>query len=246
MVKSLIRSAIDALLPPGVLWNPEPDKGFDQQLDGISDVIDESKVTIDSLGDIRNPYKTPCLNDLERNFGINPNPYIALDIRKARLSQKIDQGKKVNSIDDLQADLNKSGFNVLVHKNDPPVDPSIFGGELLVNTPIITQNRKIEMCSGGSIAYAGYKDVISGNVISVVGYFVDVYKIPYQYDIPINPVYWPMIFFVGGNATRNPATGELLTIATANVGINREDDFKSLILNDKTLGAWCVLVINFT
>jgi len=245
MAKSLIRAAIDALLPPGVLWNPEPDKGFDQQLDAISDVIDESKVTIDSLGDIRNPHKTPCLNDLERNFGINPNPYISLDIRKARLSQKIDQGEKVNSIDDLQSDLNKSGFNVQVHKNDPPVDPSIFGGTLLVNTPIFKTGRNIKMCAGGTIAFAGFKEITGGPIISVSSYYIDLYKRPYEYEIPIDSIYWPLIFFVGGNATRNPTTGELLTIANASVDSNRKVDLDDLILNDKTLGAWCVMKINY-
>ncbi len=275
MSKSISRSAIDAMLPPGALWNPQPEKGFDQQLDGICDTIEETREVVETLADIRNPDKTPIFEDLERNYGIKPNETVSDDIRVERLAQKVYQGSKVNSVDDLQSDLSCSGFNLQVHKNDPPVDPALFltqafqitagsdyayagfnlgadvlafaaslGGELLVNTPIELQSDVTDMVAGGDIAYSGYHD--ASNVLSVAGYFIELEKIFREYPVPTNPIYWPLVFFVGGDATRDPVTDELTEIESGLVDSNRKDELTSIILADKSLCAWCGLVINFT
>lgn len=272
---NISRSSIDALLPPGNLWEAEPSEGFDQHLNGIGDTVENVRLTLDSLAHIRNPKKTPVFEDLERNYGIKPNPTVSQDIRIARLSQKVYQGSKVNSIDDLQDDLDRSGFDLQVHKNDPPVDPATFltksfqitagsdkafagyheggpilafaasiGGELLVNTPITLQSSSIEMQAGGAFGYAGFtSDGI--NFESVAGYFTGLRQDLLIYPVPTDPIYWPKVFFIGGDATRDPVTNELLAIETGLVDSNRRDDLTALILADKTLGAWCGLIINF-
>lgn len=271
-----MRAVIDSLLPPGALWHPKPDAGFDQDLDGLTDSLDEGgRALADTLADIRNPDKTPVFTDLERNYGIQPNENISNTIRVARLKQKVYQGEKVNSIEDLQAELDTAGFDLQVHKNDPPVDPATFltksfqitagsdyayagfnlgadvlafaaslGGELLVNTPLGQQAPSYLMQAGGSVAYAGYtSDGINSE--AVAGYYLELRRALYEYPVPTNPDYWPMIFFVGGDATRN-AAGELIKIESGLVQNNRRDDLQSIILADKTCGAWCGLVITFT
>lgn len=274
MPKSRARAVIDALLPPGALWRPEPDESFDQQLDGIADTIEDQRPTIDSLADIRVPSKTPVFSDLERNYGISPNSLISMDDRISRLEQKVYQGSRVNSIDDVQGDLDRAGFDLQIHKNDPPVDPATFlagnfqmvaggstgyagfndgvnilsfaasfGGELLVNTPIITQTKAISMQAGGTVAYAGYtNDGI--NTASVAGYFLGYNRTELTYPIPTDPQFWGKVYFVGGDATRN-AAGELTEIQSGMVDLNREDELRTLLLSSKTLGAWAALIINF-
>ena len=263
------------MLPPGALWQPELDEGFDQQLDGIGDTTDSIRETLDTLADIRNPLKTPVFEDLERNYGIKPNVNVLQSTRISRISQKVFQGEKVNSGEDLQAELITAGFDLQVHRNDPPVDPNLFltqafqitagsdfafagynngvdilafaaslGGVLLVNTPIFLQSNAFEMQAGGDIAYAGFNDGV--NVLSVAGYFTGLRQDQLTYSIPTDSIYWGKIFFVGGNATRDPVTNELLTIQAGLVDSNRRDDLDALILADKTLGAWAAPIINYT
>lgn len=274
MPRTLSRAAIDAALPPGNLWKPEPDEGFDQQLDGVADSTEDALSTVDSLADIRNPRKTPVFEDLERNYGIKPNENVTDEIRIARLSQKVYQGSKVNSKDDLQSELITAGFDLQVHRNDPPVDPATF----------LTQSFQIT--AGSDYAYAGFNlgaDILAFaaslggellvntpltlqsnayemqaggdiayagfndgvNVLSVAGYFTGLRQDILTYSTPTDPDEWTGIFFVGGDATRN-AAGELTAIESGLVDSNRRDDLKALILGDKSDGIWCVLIINFT
>jgi len=274
---NLIRPVLNALKPHGALWEPEPDEGLDNQWAGITDALDtEGRALADTLADIRNPRKTSVFTDLERNYGIQPNENILLDTRIARLEQKVYQGSKVNSIDDLQAELIRAGFDLQVHKNDPPVDPAIFldqsfqmtagsdfayagyndgvnilafagtlGGEMLVNTPIFTQTPAVEMQAGGAFGYAGFtSDGIDFE--STAGYFNALERIDLEYPIPTDLIYWPLVFFVGGDATRDPVTDELTSIQSGFVDSNRRDELKALILSDKNAGTWCGLIIIFT
>lgn len=271
MPKSLSRSLIDALLPPGDLWKPEPGESMDQQIEGLADTSESIRVVLDSLKDVRNPYKTTVFEDLERNYGFLPNENVTLPIRQQRLARRVYQGDKVNSVDDLQSDLDNAGFDLQVHKNDPAIDPNILltqqfnmtcgsdraycgfndgvdilsfcgslGGELLVNTEITFQTPGFEMLCGGSVAYCGFNDGV--DTLSVSGYFTSFIKTPIEYPIPTDPNFWPKIFFVGGDATRD-GSGYLTEIKAGSVDNNRVDELKALILADKTLGAWCGLII---
>lgn len=272
MSRSLSRALIDAFLPPGDLWQVEPDESMDQQIDGLADTSESIRAELDSLADIRNPDKTPVFTDLERNYGFQPNDNISDAIRTQRLSQRIYQGEKVNSIDDLQSDLDNAGFDLQVHKNDPGIDPAILlnqsfqmtcgsdvafcgfndgidilafmgrlGGELLVNTPIIFLAPAYDMQCGGDVAFCGFNDGI--DVQSVAGYFTTFLKTEIEYPLPTDPNFWPKVFFVGGDATRD-GSGFLTEIEAGQVDLNRFDELKALILADKTLGAWCGLIVN--
>jgi hypothetical protein len=274
MSRSKARAVIDALLPPGELWRPEPDEGFDLQLDGITDAIEDQRTVVDSLADIRVPSKTPVFTDLERNYGINPNSLIDMDLRIARLEQKVYQGARTNSIDDVQNDLNIAEFDLQVHKNDPPVDPATF----------LTES--FQMVAGGSNAYAGFNDgvnilsfagrvggefLVNPPIISqskafwmqaggsvayagytsdginseaVSGYYLSYNRHELTYPVPTDPQFWSKIYFVGGDATRN-ASGEITAIETGLVDLNRKDDLRTLLLSSKTLGAWAALIISF-
>jgi hypothetical protein len=279
--RSLSRATIDGLLPDGPLWVPEGDEGFDNTLNAIAETSEPVRQLLASLADIRNPYKTLIFEDLERNYGFQPNENISLDIRIRRLARRIYKGgtgvQRVNSVDDIQDDLDAAGFDLQVHKNDPPVNPQTFlqqafqiscgsdfafcgynngvdilafcanygglvGEEMLVNTPIYLQSTAFLMQCGGDVAYCGYTD--DGiNIKSVAGYFEGLRQQLLTYPTAIETDLWGKVFFVGGDATRDPVTGELLSIQNGQVDNNRIDELKALILEDKMLGSWCGLLI---
>jgi hypothetical protein len=61
------------------------------------------------------------------------------------------------------------------------------------------------------------------------------------YDIPENPGYWPLIFFIGDSVTRDEY-GNILNIEPINVPDGRRQAMKQLILKYKPLHSWCLLV----
>ena len=63
----LTRAILDALLPTGSIWTPEQDAGLDQLLDGMATNHERARAFVGALADLRNPLKTPILDDLERD-----------------------------------------------------------------------------------------------------------------------------------------------------------------------------------
>ena len=55
-----------------------------------------------------------------------------------------------------------------------------------------------------------------------------------------------MVFFVGGDATRDPVTDELTNIEQGFVDSNRRNDLITTILEIMPEMAWCGLIITFT
>lgn len=63
------------------------------------------------------------------------------------------------------------------------------------------------------------------------------------YEIPNDPGYWPNFIFIGGTATRG-GSGELLSVADADVDIRRANELRDLIVSLKQMGVWAILNIN--
>ena len=257
MLNNLTRSILSALLPPGSIWEPTPDGDFDLLLDGISENYEDIRIFLDSLADIREPARTIILEDLEKEFGIIDNGSLAEAQRRDRLAAAKYIKNSDGSSDTLQARLQRAGFNVLVHINDPPVDPSDFVGanfktvcgnasaicggigvicgtansnQLLVNGDLIFHNTAIQQI------VCGNANSICNSIDAVCGKFIpnpdsnDV-----TYVLPPSPDYDHLIFFVGGTATRDGVTGEILTIAPAQVQASRRDEFEAIILDYKVI-----------
>ncbi len=263
------KRTLETLLPPGPIWEPKQGGDFDLLLDAIAEGHEDAAEFLANLANIRNPAKTPIFEDLEREYGIEPNSNIPIADRIARLSQIVYARAKNNTPDDLQEELNRANFDLQVHLNDPPVDPAqfidgnfnmqaggdnayagyinpggglgafagIYGGEWLVNPIITNQVPAIEMQAGGDYAYAGLPN-------SCAGYFTSLKTWEATYSTP-SQNYWPLCFFIGGEATRN-AQGELTSIKTGKVLGNRKEELVTLILRIKPLMGWCGLVIEFT
>lgn len=259
------KEIFDSLLPDGDIWKPVIDgdlyKFYQANGDIIQDMIDQVGV----LADFRNPLKTPILNDLEREFAILKNPNLSESTRRMQLNAKKYKEAGNGSKDDLQDALDNAGFDLQVHKNNPPVDPAIFlaqnfqmvaggadavagnqdafagllGGYLLVNGFTYTQEPAYSAQANGVNAFAG-------NAAMVAGAFEGLQKVPIEYQIPTDPLKWGYIFFVGGDATRDPVTDELTDIQQGLVPQERQTELENIILSIKGLFSWAGMIITYT
>lgn len=263
MPNQIMRQNIDNLMPDGSLWQPKTSGDFDHLLEGIAKNWEPTREKLFKLGDLRNPWTTEILEDLEREFGITTNFNYSLEMRRTILAQRVYTRNQGGTIDEMQKALTDSGFNVFVYPNDPAVDPAQFlteaffmtcgadnayagepsaicgavGGELLVNGPIYLQSPAFGMVCGSEIAFAGEPEACAG-------FYDSLNLVPYVYEIPTDPTRWPFIFFVGGVATFGIG-GELTDIAQINIPPYREQELKNLILRLKPMHSWAALVISF-
>lgn len=260
------RDVLNALMPDGPIWEPIAGNDFDNLLEGIAANTENVRARIAQLRDLRNPNKTTILSDLEKEYGIIPVSGATTAQRRQRLAATMFNRGELPTYDLLEQKLQAAGFDVYVHENSPAVDPAGFiersfqmtagetlpggndsqcgepeaycgsiGGYLLVNGQINDQSPNYSiLCDeplaqcGESLAYAGQYDGIT--------------LTPIEYDIPAAAGYWPLIFFVGGEATRN-ALGEITGIDIAPIPAEREFEFKRIILKYKPMFSWAGLIV---
>jgi len=262
-MSSLSRKAIDGLLPKGSIWQPSEDGDFDKFLDGVADCSESARIFLDDLSEIRDPLNTPVLSDLEREYGLTTDLNLTEETRRMQLASRKFPQIQNGSLDHLQDALDRAGFNVQVHENSPAVDPAIFldqafqmvangvaayagnqdafagrvGGEFLVNGDLIIQTPAYLMQANGVNAFAGNSQAVAGRF--------DVFNQNiFEYEIPTDPADWPLVFFVGGDATRD-GSGALTEIKLADVPNKRKLEFKRTILKIKPIHSWAGLIINY-
>lgn len=192
-----------------------------------------------NLAHVRDPRLASLLSDLEREFGIVPDTSISDAVRRQMLAHVIYQRPTTASWKNLELALIDAGFsNLLVTQNNPMVDPSVVGGDLLVNGTIYTsQSPAYYACMGSGIAYMGHSRAF-------MGYYLSDNKVAKTYTIPTGPPYWPwaFVFWVGGAASGWPGTP---AVALANIDAQRETQLKNLILKYKPAFTWCMLRVTF-
>ena len=264
---NLSRAIIDALLPQGPAWTPDADSDYDNLLDGIADNSEAVRATLDALRYLRDPERTSILSDLELEFAVIPSSAATEAERRQRLKAVMFRRSELPTYDMLAEKLQDAGFDVQVHANSPAVDPNTFlaqnfnmtcgdllpggndaqcgepeaycaqvGGELLVNGEIFWQLPNYTCLCGEA-------DAACGEAGASCGEYDGVTMFPFLYDVPADAGYWPLIFFVGGDATRDPVTGELTSIDIAPVAIERRLEFRRIILRYKPMAAWAGLVV---
>ena len=264
------RSVLNSLMPEGSFWTPLIGGNYDNLLEGIAENTERVRLDLENLRNLRDPLKTPILSDLEAEYGVIPIQGSTVQQRRDRLKAFMFRRGELPTYQFLQDKLRSAGFdNVFVHANDPAVDPAIFlaqafnmvcddllpggnepqcgepeaicaslGGELLVNGEIFQQLPNYTVQCDEPLAQAG-------DPFATCGDFDGVNLIPIDYDIPVNPGYWPLIFFVGGPATRDPVTGEITDINSYTVSQARRLDFRRIILRYKPMASWGALVVNY-
>ena len=236
---SLSRAVFNALMPPGAIWVPEKDGGLDQLLEGVSDNSEDVSVFLAQLAVLRNASFTQILSDMEKEYGLTQNTSLSEQDRRDRLRAAMTDRYGYGA-DYMQDKLQSGGFDVQVHINNPPVDPDQFLFEAF-KCPA----AKTTSVAGNTNAVAGG----FGGELVVNGDLYDANSPPRElisYDIPVDPGYWGLFFFVGGDATRDGGTGELLTIDPASISISRREEIRGLIIKYKPLHSWAGLIVNYT
>ena len=260
-MSDLMRSVIDAIIPEGAAWSVAPGEDWDKLYDGIAlnwATIDEFLAELSST---RDPALTAFLADLEKEFGVFTNPNLTEQQRRDQLTPVVFNRSSNGSVDAMQTALGNAGFTVQVHENSPAVDPAIFldqsfqvvlgggsaflgrddafmgrvGGELLVNGEIFTTEKNFT---------SGLGTATMGDGISL-GEYDDLIRTKIEYEVPADPGDWPLVFFVGGVATRD-GSGALIDIELAEVPIEQEQEFKRIILKFKPMHSWAGLIVTYT
>ncbi len=263
MKSSVSRSAIVASLPKGAFWRPKINGFFDKLLDGLGENFEKIRLFLAKLSTLREPTKTLILADLEKEFGILTSTNITEAVRREQLKAKKYRTAGNGTEDDLQDALDSAGFNVIVTQNDPAVDPaiflneafgatlgndaahlgrvdaffSVFGGELIVNGPIISQSKAVVVEMGGTF--------FIGNSGALIGGYEGVDTSLREYEVPTNPRDWPMVFFVSGTVTKD-IDGFITDLEAADVPSERKSELVRIIIEIKGLHSWCALIVNFT
>lgn len=231
-MSDLSRAIIDAELPDGGIWFPKTNGGLDLFLSGMSKNHAVVRLFLSQLADLRSAERTQILDDLEREYGIENNTDLTEAVRRERLLAIQTEGKGTGSSDDLEGKLQAAGFDVQVHINNPPVDPALF----LFASNLVVCGDPESVCGNPEAVCGSKLDdlIINGNIFIT------------QTDlIPSDPGYWPMINFVGGDATRNGTTGALETIDRVQIPLNRFDEIRRLIVKYKPMYSWIGLIAEF-
>lgn len=240
----LIKATIKALLPEGAIWTLATDEELDQLLTAVSENWLEAYNAVFGLGDVRDPFQTQLLEELEREFGFLLNPALSEETRRQQVGAvKYENTDQRNSAGDVQAFLNSAGFEVEVHHNDPAVDPALFAGDILLNGGLYQFGFQYSMQCDAEIAFCGHQNA-GGNIDSVCGQFNLFKFIDFEYDLPTDPESWPFIYFIGGAAVRDGG-GFLTSIAPAEIPLNRKNKFIELVLSSKPWFDWAILIINY-
>jgi len=117
-------------------------------------------------------------------------------------------------------------------------------GEIIVNGTLFMQYPAYTLVLGASPTVPmGGKNIL-GDFNVNMGSFLGNKQKEVQYFIPSESGYWPLIFFVGGQAVFN-IDGSINYIIKANVDSDRREELKNLIVKYKPIYSWCVLIVNY-
>lgn len=237
-------------------------KPFVNFIKGLASVPADFRNYLDTLYLQLFPYTTSELSKWEEEFGI-AFPALNDDDRRMNLDTNW-KAKGGQAAGYIQSVLNNSGFDVLVHENNPPADPDVFlnsipfmvcgglaayagndlafagktGGDLLVNGPVLSSIPLY-------LSICGQTEMVCGNDIAKSGYFLKFGTKDKIYEITDDPDLWGAFFFIGGEATRNATTHELEFIEKVDIPAERKNEFLRLILKIKPAQTWAGLLINY-
>lgn len=265
---NLSRSVINAILPEGAFWEPAADDDYDKLLNGIANNTEIVYNAMSDLSCLRCPETTTILSDLEKEYGIIPAALATESQRRSRLAAFMYRRAGNGSAELLQSKLRESGFtDVYVHVNSPAVDPNIFlaqafnmvcgdvlgfsgndaqcgepdaycsavGGELVVNGDLFESSPNYVNLCGEDIGCG--EDVLCGDFDGYKSASIDVF-----YEVPTDAGYWPLIFFVGGPATRD-INGYITNIDFYVLPTERRLEFRRIILRFKPMHSWGGLIV---
>jgi len=274
--RTLMRAFLDAALPPGAAWQPKPGGDLDRLLDGLGDNALVVRDFLANLARVRDPWTTPYLDELEREYGVSPNVQLTAAQRRATLALVKYARRRRGTRDDLQqaldrAGLGAGGYGLHVYINDPPVDPGPY-----MNYAFITMAGEADaLCgyytSGPILAVAGVSGglwVVNGDVFiptlpnylgcgdpaMLCGYIpAGGNKIMAECGIYYTLSYMPIEYDSPPESWMWPLVffiakegGTLADLQMAQIPDNQRAALIELIMRYKPLGTWCALLVTFS
>lgn len=173
------------------------DGGLAQLIAGMADNHDVTRLFLETLTHIRDPYKTTILSDLEKEYGVPTDLNISEDERREKLAALKFAKAGTGTVDKMQTALDRAfPGKFTVYENEPPQDPGDIdggstGGRLIVNGNIYTFGIAWKIACGEALAQCGEPLAECGENDGVI-------KTINSYPIPTNGFYFHLIFFVGG------------------------------------------------
>ena len=111
-MSALTRALIDGLMPQGDAFRPAPGGNLDNLLNGIADNLGTVQTAMSTLATVRDPWTTPYLDELERDFGVSKNLMLTDAQRRGNLAARKFQRNQPGTALALQTALNLMGFGV--------------------------------------------------------------------------------------------------------------------------------------
>ena len=255
------------LLPKARAFSITIQKNLTKFFEGLTALPDNFRTFVDNIWYDIFPLTTRSPELWEEQFGIRfPNSDDTTRRNDIDTQWKLKGGQTAYYLQNM---LQDAGFDVQVHENNPKIDPDTFisanfvaccglstsvcgnddaycgltGGYVLANgfVPDSSDLRDYLMVCG----YDGFDDITCGQSIAVCGYFEQFVIVPVIYAIPDDSDYWDNVFFIGGDATRDPVTHELTAIETVTIDVDRRSEFEKLILKIKGVHLWAGLIIEY-
>jgi hypothetical protein len=264
----VLKQALLAKLPEGSIHVIAPGEDEDLLYDGIAEDYGTTvKPFLASLKDVRDPYKTIFLDDLEKEYGILKDPNLTEQQRREQLAALVYATRGTGSLDDLQDQLHAAGFtNLFVYDNSPAVDTNIFVKQ---RSDVVCASPPEAFCADPpeffASAYDGGEYVVNGDIFEQSVAFESNCADPNEVFCASPPEYFcgdtlavkdaivynpttnfNLIFFVGGAVTRDPGTGEIINIETVPIPETQRLSLRRIILRVKPLQTWGALIVNFT
>ena len=267
-MSTLTRAFLDGILPKGSAFRVQAGGGLDQIIGAMSDNMGTEVAQVAALQFVRDPNYTAVFEDLERELGIQKNPYLT-QAQRTVLSSRRKFSKASGTLPGLQAELDAAGFGnggygLTVYDNNGAANPNNFVGGVAwmqagYNTPGYYQAGNTYAFAGlsgggGTLivngllttaapAYWGAGMFQANQTVAIAGYFTQLTFTPVQYTIPTDPGFWPSFFFLGQNPVY--AAGTLQTLQAVNVPNTRQSELIELVTRIKPMGTWCVGMINW-
>ena len=261
---SLSRAILNSLLPEGSFWTPAADSDYDKLLNGIADNSQAMYEVLKQLAILRDPYKTPILDDMEKEYGVTPHVMDTETLRRERLSALMFRKAQIPTVETLQEKLRESGFaDVYVYENSAPLDPadllragfnmtcgdglecgepqafcSQFGGEIIVNGDLyVMLPDYVNLCGEAGVCCDA--TIQAGDSQTFGENLIEV-----TYQIPTDPGFWRNFFIVSGEVLTD-AFGVPTTYKFISIPRSRRLEFRRLILKLKPLHSWGILMITW-
>ena len=274
MSNQLLRAFVDGMLPHGSLWRPAPGLDLDNLLKGVADNMTTAYGVTQQIGQIRDPYFTSDLDDLEREYGITKNTFLSLTQRVNILAAR-KFSKPSSTIPGIQAQLDlygfgNGGYGLQVFDNNGGANPNNFvGGVAWVQMGYTTPglgwmgNTNAFMGisgGGGQLIVNGIQQAVSPNYycmgltgITGAGFMGQNASIMGYFA---TQTYTPVVYTIPTDSGywgaflffgQNPvyAAGTLQTIQNVNVPSARQGELIELITRLKPMWTWAVAMINW-